>query len=247
MPTVGHVAIGFAAGRAQARSRRDLWKQLALFGALGVAPDLDVVPALLHHPWLVPLGHRGATHSLTFALALGLLVALFAPGASRWRTALAAFLTVASHGLVDPLNTSSIGTAYFWPLSSERFSWGVHFIPETPVGWGAFYGVGLRHLGAELLIFSPFLAYALWPRARRATPHVLRLPDPAARRVRNELHAKAPLELDGAEERTWGVSQRSVYVIYGEHDGESFQPSDRVLPSWSPEEDSLADAGKGGS
>ena len=46
-------------------------------------------------------------------------------------------------------------------------------------------------------------------------------------------------------ERTWGVPQRSVYVIYTEHDGENFQLSDRVLPSWSPGEDPLADKQQG--
>ena len=40
---------------------------------------------------------------------------------------------------------------------------------------------------------------------------------------------------------TWGVAQESVYVIYSEHDGEHFQLSDRVLPSWSAGEDPLAD------
>ena len=42
--------------------------------------------------------------------------------------------------------------------------------------------------------------------------------------------------------RTWGVAERSVYVVYTEHDGEHFQLSDRVLPSWTPGEDPLADA-----
>jgi inner membrane protein len=191
MPTVGHVMIGLAAGRAQEREGRRVWRRLALYGALGVAPDLDVIPALLHHPWLVPLGHRGATHSITFAVLLGLAVALVAPGASRLRTAIAATLTVASHGLVDPLNMSSVGTAYFWPFSSERFSWGVKFIPETPVGWGAFHGAGLVNLLCEILIFSPFVAYALWPRARGTRAPVLRLPEAAPR--------PAPLELDEAE------------------------------------------------
>jgi phenylpyruvate tautomerase PptA (4-oxalocrotonate tautomerase family) len=45
-------------------------------------------------------------------------------------------------------------------------------------------------------------------------------------------------------EKTWGVAQRSVYVIYTEHDGEHFQLSDRVLPSWSAGEDPLADPPK---
>ena len=41
--------------------------------------------------------------------------------------------------------------------------------------------------------------------------------------------------------RTWGVHQEAVYVIYTEHDGENFQLSDRVLPSWTAGEDPLAD------
>ena len=40
--------------------------------------------------------------------------------------------------------------------------------------------------------------------------------------------------------RTWPVAREAVYVIFTEHDGEHFQLSDRVLPSWSPGEDPLA-------
>jgi phenylpyruvate tautomerase PptA (4-oxalocrotonate tautomerase family) len=53
------------------------------------------------------------------------------------------------------------------------------------------------------------------------------------------------LAVMGELERTWGVPQASVYVIYTEHDGENFQLSDRVLPSWSSGEDPLADAPAG--
>jgi phenylpyruvate tautomerase PptA (4-oxalocrotonate tautomerase family) len=38
---------------------------------------------------------------------------------------------------------------------------------------------------------------------------------------------------------TWGVAREAVYVIYTERDGEGFQLSDRVLPSWTPGEDPL--------
>lgn len=41
---------------------------------------------------------------------------------------------------------------------------------------------------------------------------------------------------------TWGIAREAVYVIFTEHDGEHFQLSDRVLPSWSSGEDPLADA-----
>jgi phenylpyruvate tautomerase PptA (4-oxalocrotonate tautomerase family) len=39
--------------------------------------------------------------------------------------------------------------------------------------------------------------------------------------------------------RAFGVAREAVYVILTEHDGEHFQLSDRVLPSWSPGEDPL--------
>lgn len=41
--------------------------------------------------------------------------------------------------------------------------------------------------------------------------------------------------------QAFGVAREAVYVILTEHDGEHFQLSDRVLPSWSPGEDPLAD------
>jgi phenylpyruvate tautomerase PptA (4-oxalocrotonate tautomerase family) len=41
--------------------------------------------------------------------------------------------------------------------------------------------------------------------------------------------------------RAFGVAPEAVYVILTEHDGEHFQLSDRVLPSWSPGEDPLGD------
>jgi hypothetical protein len=44
---------------------------------------------------------------------------------------------------------------------------------------------------------------------------------------------------------SFGVAREAVYVIYTEHDGENFQLSDRVLPSWSPGEDPLSDKAKG--
>jgi phenylpyruvate tautomerase PptA (4-oxalocrotonate tautomerase family) len=38
-----------------------------------------------------------------------------------------------------------------------------------------------------------------------------------------------------------GVPKRAVYVVFTEHDGEHFQLEERVLPSWSPGEDPLAE------
>ena len=40
---------------------------------------------------------------------------------------------------------------------------------------------------------------------------------------------------------SFGLAREAVYVIFTEHDGENFQLSDRVLPSWSAGEDPLHD------
>ncbi len=41
--------------------------------------------------------------------------------------------------------------------------------------------------------------------------------------------------------KRFGLAREAVYVVYTERDGEGFQLSDRVLPSWTPGEDPLAD------
>ena len=55
-----------------------------------------------------------------------------------------------------------------------------------------------------------------------------------------EQKRRLALAIIGELGKVFGVPPRSVYVIYTEHDGESFQMDDRVLPSWSAGEDPLA-------
>ncbi len=54
------------------------------------------------------------------------------------------------------------------------------------------------------------------------------------------------LAVIGELETAFSVPRENVYVVYGDHDGEAFQFSDRVLPSWTPGEDPLAGDGSGG-
>ena len=178
--TVGHLALGLAAARLQPGSRRGLALRMALYAFLGVAPDLDLVPIALGWGQFVPLGHRGATHSLVAAAAVALVVALVWPGGSRLRTGFFAFLAMASHGLVDPLVAGSHGPALLWPFMDAPFTWGgFQPVPETPVGFGLLEAQGFLHLAFEVALFAPLAVYALWPRSRRGTarlPEVEALP-----------------------------------------------------------------------
>jgi hypothetical protein len=60
------------------------------------------------------------------------------------------------------------------------------------------------------------------------------------RRTRDQRRRLSLAYIDEAA-RTFGVAREAVYVMLTEHDGEHFQLSVRVLPSWSPGEDPLGD------
>lgn len=94
-------------------------------------------------------GHRGFTHSITFALLLGATVAFVGFRDARWsgqrlRLWTAFTLATLTHGVLDALTTQQRPmVAFFSPFSSERFTFPWH--PIHPGG-----GI-LRTLGNELL------------------------------------------------------------------------------------------------
>ncbi|MFW6449152.1 MAG: metal-dependent hydrolase [Halobacteriota archaeon] len=104
--------------------------QLAMFGgivavSLAMAPDVDLrIPVLKH---------RGSTHTVWFALAVGLVTALVGASATDAGVmaasggALFGFLvgavTVLSHLAADSLTPAGIRP--FWPIRSEEYSFEV--------------------------------------------------------------------------------------------------------------------------
>ncbi|MEZ4338101.1 MAG: metal-dependent hydrolase [Sandaracinaceae bacterium] len=160
MASLGHVAVGLAAGRLHARERPVKW--MGAFALLSLAPDLDVIGFSFGIPYEAALGHRGASHSLLVGL-LGLACAL-APGPQRLRAGLLGAGVLLSHGVLDALTTGGLGVAFFWPFDDTRFFFPLRPIPVAPIGRGMVSGRGLYVLAAEALLFSPALLYALWPR-----------------------------------------------------------------------------------
>ena len=130
MPTIlSHPAIPIAMALAVGRAR--VSTPLLLCGmAASVLPDADVLAFRLGIPYADPFGHRGASHSLAFALLLGLLACALAPRlrASRATAFLFVAAACASHGLLDMLTNGGHGVAYFWPWSHER-----HFLPSQVI------------------------------------------------------------------------------------------------------------------
>jgi inner membrane protein len=169
MATLGHVAVGVVAARWRA-SRPGPWPLAASMlglAALSVLPDADFVAFRLGIPYSNPYGHRGMTHSLLFALVVGLLVAIGLRLRRRpvLADALLATLVVASHGVLDAFTTGGLGIEFLWPFDTRRFFAPWRFIPVAPLGARMLSARGLSVLVFEAVLFLPAWAYAFWPRA----------------------------------------------------------------------------------
>lgn len=165
MASLGHVAVGVAAGRLQGKRGAPALALMALFSALSLLPDADVIAFALGIPYEDPFGHRGASHSLIAALFGVLLV--FRPGSARDRLFSAALATIviASHGLLDTLTDGGLGVALLWPFDDTRYFAPWRPIPVAPIGRRLLTLEGARVMAIELAMFAPLFLYAFWPRA----------------------------------------------------------------------------------
>ncbi|MHB8876309.1 MAG: metal-dependent hydrolase [Myxococcaceae bacterium] len=170
MATLGHVAIGLAAGRLH--SPRTSAAAMAAFSALSLLPDADVVAFKLGIPYSAPFGHRGAAHSLVAALLVGAIIAAGCRflGRPALKTGLMALAVVASHGLLDAFTDGGLGIALGWPLTNARTFAAWTPIPVAPIGPGMLSARGLHVLAVEALFFLPVFLWALWPRGRHPGP-----------------------------------------------------------------------------
>ena len=135
---------------------------LAAGAFLANAADLDfgLVFALHSRGW-----HRGFTHSLAFALAVGLAF-FVALGRARAAKAAAYGLAYASHAALDFATTKfGGGLELLWPFTAERFALGRLGLSEIP---SRVPPAGIvRYLVVEFVIFAPpLLALLLWRKKR---------------------------------------------------------------------------------
>lgn len=171
MASLGHVAVGMAAARAYRADgphRWTLFSSMVLWSGLSLLPDADVIGFRFGVAYADAWGHRGAAHSLGFAMLLGLAIGLLAPllRLPALKTGLLAALVVTSHGLLDTLTDGGLGCALFWPWSDARYFAPWRPLRVAPIGRAFLSFAGLRVASTELVLFAPLIGYALWPRAR---------------------------------------------------------------------------------
>lgn len=167
---LAHAFVGAAIAEmflpAQAAHRR---LKVAIIGCLAVVPDFDFIPV-----WFCGFSrdwHRGFSHSIAFAIAMG-TPALLQRGSTWLRDMTVCALAVASHGLLDAGTTSEgRGVELFWPFSPHRVKLGLVDIWEFSPDW-IWPGEFARALVAsalELMLFGPLLLGAIWLHRRVAS------------------------------------------------------------------------------
>jgi inner membrane protein len=185
MATIGHIAVGMAAARWVDQRARPRWRSMALWSALALLPDADVIGLFAGVEYAAPWGHRGVTHSLAFAtivgVTIGLLARRFALGGKG--TVLAALIALVSHGLLDTFTYGGLGCALLWPFSLTRFSAPWRPIEAAPIGLRLLSVSGLGIALIEAVLFSPLFVYAL-TRPRHAIGTAAPLERAALRRRR---------------------------------------------------------------
>ncbi len=153
----GHVAVAYAMGKTVDTTwiSTRFWV-FSVFCC--VLPDADVLGLLVGIPYEHVLGHRGITHSIAFAVLVGLVVPCFlVPHSSFWSKhygVLAIYfgLVTMSHGLLDALTDGGLGIAFFAPFDATRYFFPWRPITVSPIGLTQFFSSwGLGVLLSELI------------------------------------------------------------------------------------------------
>lgn len=149
---ISHPAVPLALGLILGRKR--IPGRLLEFGILAsVLPDLDVAAFHFGIPYGAVLGHRGFSHSIFFALLVGLGFAYCSKVGRERRQTVFFFTAFAcmSHGLLDALTNGGLGVGFFAPFNGERYFAPWTPIEVSPIGRGFFSARGMAVLRSELM------------------------------------------------------------------------------------------------
>ncbi|WP_299557032.1 metal-dependent hydrolase [Seonamhaeicola sp.] len=129
----------------------------AIFSA--IFPDFDVVGFKFGIPYGHPLGHRGFTHSIFFAILWALLLMFVFGRKNKLIWFLVIFLSTVSHGVLDAMTSGGRGVGFLIPINNQRFFFPFREIIVSPLGIEAFFSEwGLKVILSEIkYVFIPCL------------------------------------------------------------------------------------------
>jgi inner membrane protein len=152
-----HFVVGAALGQAAGPRLRSDWRFWTVAIVCSALPDVDVIGFGFGVRYGDVWGHRGMTHSILFALAIGLAAGFFFGGswAARVGQSLLFFAITISHGLLDAMTNGGLGIAFFSPFDPTRYFFSWRPILVSPIGVGFFSERGAAVLQSELLWVWP--------------------------------------------------------------------------------------------
>lgn len=132
-------------------------KLLIAASLASIIPDLDIIGLRFGIPYGDQFGHRGFTHSIFFAVFMGVFASLSNTvlGASKAVCFWLVFIGSCSHGILDALTDGGRGIAFFWPITAERYFLPWQPIEVSPIGISRF----LTPRGLDVLISELWIVW----------------------------------------------------------------------------------------
>ena len=151
----GHSIVAFTITKVLNNNQSKLLILFAIVSA--IFPDLDVISFNFGIPYEHPLGHRGFTHSILFALTWSILITFTLGITSKKLWFLVIFLSTFSHGILDAMTSGGRGVGFFIPFNNDRFFFPFREIVVSPLGVDRFFSDwGFQVILSELkYIFLP--------------------------------------------------------------------------------------------
>ncbi len=169
----GHMAVAYAMGKTlnpEWASTR-FWVLTVLCCIL---PDVDVVGLVIGIPYEHVLGHRGITHSIAFAMLVGMVAPKLVVPSLSWSSgrygifAMYFGLVTLSHGILDACTNGGLGIAFFTPFDTKRYFFPWRPITSLPSVWRSISSWSLVVLLSERVwIGMPVGVWLLGQRVKR--------------------------------------------------------------------------------
>jgi len=154
MPSVPtHFLVGVALGQAAGPRSRGDWRFWAAALVCSALPDVDVIGFGFGVRYGDLWGHRGMTHSILFAAAIGIAAGICFGGSmlERFGQSLLLFTITCSHGVLDAMTDGGLGIAFFSPFNLTRYFLPWRPIRVSPIGAAFFSSRGLAVIWSEML------------------------------------------------------------------------------------------------
>jgi len=152
-----HAAVALTIGKlSTSRSMPPRFWWLSILCA--ILPDADVLSFVFGIDYGSLFGHRGFTHSLSFAVILSVIVVQIwfrdvRTWSRMWTLLIAHFFFVtASHGMLDAMTNGGLGVAFFAPFENSRYFFPWRPVQVSPIGIAPFFSrYGLDVLISEIV------------------------------------------------------------------------------------------------